>query len=103
MSAILSDDPRAIEKLTAKLKALEDYQQHMKDINAGYKEFGKEWVRERIPAETYNFYIRETLYNANAGKFFPGWALNNNAANIRATRKRLELLKKKKEREASNE
>lgn len=96
MKAIFSDDPQAIEKLQAKIAQLEREQKSMKEINAGYKKFGVEWVKDKVSPETYRFYLGGTQYSWNKNKFFPAWALSNNNAVIRTAKKRLALLLKEK-------
>jgi hypothetical protein len=100
MKPIFSDDPQAIEKLQRKLEQLEREQAYMKMINAGYKKHGEEWVKQQVTPETYRFYINETKYSWNKGKFYPAWALSNNGAVIRSTRKRIEELTRQQEQVA---
>lgn len=73
--AISADDPMAIEKLTAKLDDLQRLQEKMKDTNKACRHAGE-------PAH------------------YPGWALQNNNANIRRIKDRIEELKNKAEQEA---
>lgn len=73
--AISADDPMAIEKLTAKLDDLQRLQEKMKDVNKACRKAGE-------PAH------------------YPGWALQNNNANIRRIKDRIEELKNKAEQEA---
>lgn len=103
MKPIFSDDPQAIEKLSNKIEILERDQAFMKEINKGYKKHGKEWVKTKVSLDTYHFYIRETEYSWNKGKFFPTWALTNNGSTIRTAKKRLEQLEKVKQQEGQQQ
>lgn len=92
MKPIFSDDPKALDKLQAKLEQLQRYHEEMKRINAGYKQHGKEWLMQQVTPETYRFYGRQIEEGRSRGKFYPAWALSNNSATIRATKKRIEAL-----------
>lgn len=100
MKPIFSGDPQAIEKLKAKLAQLERQQEFMKEINVGYKKHGAEWVKDKVSPETYRFYLGGTQYSWNKNKFYPAWALSNNGATLRATKKRIEELTKKQDQTA---
>lgn len=89
MKPIFSNDPHALEKLKLKLEKLEALQKYMKDINAGYRKYGLEWVKNTVSLEQYKYYLGETKYSWNKGKFYPRWALSNNSAVIRNTKKRI--------------
>jgi hypothetical protein len=94
MKPIYSDDPKAVEKLKEKIAQLEAYQTHMKEINKGYRKHGIEWVKDKVSAEIFSFYWRGTQYIWNKNKFYPTWALTNNSATIRQSKKRLSQLDK---------
>ena len=99
MGGITSDDPRAIEKLYAKLEAREKEQEKMKRVNAYYRKHNtlvgcpdlSEESAEKLTASM------KTFDHAP----YPGWALSNNNANIRRLRERITELEKEKERAAS--
>lgn len=96
---ITSDDPRALEKLYAKLKEREDLQEKMKAVNAYYRKHGTLDGCPMLTPENI-----EKL-KASMSKFdhapYPGWALSNNNANIRRLRERIAELEKEAERAAS--
>ena len=92
MKPIFSNDPEAIQKLAQKIAQLEGEQEFMKMINAGYKKHGIEWVQGKVSPETYRFYQSGLHYSLNKNRFYPAWALSNNSAVIRSTKKRLAQL-----------
>ena len=98
MGGITSDDPRALEKLYAKLKEREDLQEKMKAVNAYYRKNG---ALDGCPLLTPETIAKLT---ATMTKFdhapYPGWALSNNNANIRRLRERITELEKEAERAA---
>lgn len=73
--AISADDPLAVEKLTAKLDKLMALQEQMRNANKDCRKAGE-------------------------AAHYPGWALQNNNANIRRIKDRIEELKNKAEQEA---
>lgn len=96
---ISSDDPQAVEKLEAKLAALEKHQEMMKAANAA--------IRMKDPAKgdaklAELGYTPEDIAKLREPDFcgrigYPAYALQNNNANIRRIRGRIEELKKRSE------
>ena len=96
---ISSDDPQAVEKLEAKLAALEKNQEMMKAANAA--------IRMKDPAKgdaklAELGYTPEDIAKLRAPDFcgrigYPAYALQNNNANIRRIRGRIAELKKRTE------
>lgn len=94
---ISSDDPQAIEKLQAKLDKLTHHQELMKAANAAIRMKDKEKGDKRL-AEL--GYTQEEITELRAPDFagrigYPAYALQNNNANIRRIRQRVEELKKR--------
>ena len=96
---ISSDDPQAVEKLEAKLAALEKHQETMKAANTA--------IRMKDPAKgdaklAELGYTPEDIAKLREPDFcgrigYPAYALQNNNANIRRIRGRIEELKKRSE------
>lgn len=96
---ISSDDPQAVEKLEAKLAALEKHQEMMKTANAA--------IRMKDPAKgdaklAELGYTPEDIAKLREPDFcgrigYPAYALQNNNANIRRIRGRIAELKKRTE------
>lgn len=96
---ISSDDPQAVEKLEAKLAALEKHQEMMKAANAA--------IRMKDPAKgdaklAELGYTPEDIAKLREPDFcgrigYPAYLLQNNNANIRRIRGRIEELKKRTE------
>ena len=96
---ISSDDPQAVEKLEAKLAALEKHQEMMKAANAA--------IRMKDPAKgdaklAELGYTPEDIAKLREPDFcgrigYPAYLLQNNNANIRRIRGRIEELKKRSE------
>ena len=96
---ISSDDPQAVEKLEAKLAALEKHQELMKAANVA--------IRMKDPTEgdaklAELGYTPEDIAKLRAPDFcgrigYPAYLLQNNNANIRRIRGRIEELKKRTE------
>lgn len=96
---ISSDDPQAVEKLEAKLAALEKHQEMMKAANAA--------IRMKDPAKgdaklVELGYTPEDIAKLREPDFcgrigYPAYALQNNNANIRRIRGRIAELKKRTE------
>ena len=96
---ISSDDPQAVEKLEAKLAALEKHQEMMKAANAA--------IRMKDPAKgdaklAELGYTPEDIAKLREPDFcgrigYPAYALQNNHANIRRIRGRIAELKKRTE------
>ena len=96
--AISSDDPQAIEKLTAKLEECQKQQEYMKSVNAYYRKFGtmrsfpelSEEQADKLDAKVRNGYSWDK-------RPFSSYALSNNNAEIRRLKQRLESLKQSRE------
>lgn len=98
---IMSDDPNAVDKLTAKLIALQAEQEKMKAVNAYYR---KNKTLDDCPVLTEDEIRTAKADMANGwrceDKPFPTWALSNNNANIRRIKERIENLQKEAQRAA---
>ena len=98
-AGISSDDPQAIEKLKAKLEALERDQEMMKAANAAIR------LKDRAkgdakPAELglspeHIAELREPDFAGRVG--YPSYLLSNNNANIRRIRERIQQLEKQRQ------
>jgi len=95
-TAISSDDPEAIPKLEAQLLALEENQAYMKRANAHYRKHGTMKGFDGI-ADDKAITIDEKIRNGYSWTKQPygSYTLQNNNANIRRIRNRIEGLKKK--------
>lgn len=99
---IRADDEDAIIKLEEKLSELEAMQERMKEVNAYYK---KHKTLEGCPELSEE--ARRKLETGMSSGWradsapYPTFAITNNGANIRTTRKRLEKLREEKSRETS--
>ena len=92
-TAISSDDPEAVRKLTEKLEKLQTVQTYMKNLNAYYRKFGTCRGANGLSDEQADKYDQEVKNGApweNAP--FPSYALSNNSAEIRRIEKRLKSL-----------
>ena len=90
---ISSDDPNAREKLAAKLRELEDAQEHMKAVNAWYRKHKSLAGCPALSAEAaakLNAAMKNDWQQNPVP--FESWALTNNAANIRRVKARIESL-----------
>ena len=94
---IRSDDEGAIERLEDRLTMLEEEQARMKAVNAYYRKHKSLSGCSDISVDD-GIRMEERLQGGRQGAPYPTWALANNNANIRATRERLEGLKKAKSR-----
>ena len=94
---ISSDDPQALAKLEAKLEKLEKHQELMKAANAAIRMKDKEKGDKRLAELGYTpEEIAELRAPDFAGRIgYPAYALQNNNANIRRIRERVEELKKR--------
>lgn len=96
---IMSDDPNAVDKLTAKLIALQAEQEKMKAVNAYYR---KNKTLDGCPVLTEDEIRAAKADMANGwrcdDKPFPTWALSNNNANIRRIKERIESMQKEAQR-----
>ncbi len=96
--AISSDDPQAIEKLTAKLEACQKRQEYMKTVNSFYRKNGtvhgcpgvSEEAAEKLDEAVRTGYSWETAP-------FPSYELSGNNAEIRRLKQRIEQLTRDKE------
>lgn len=95
---IRSDDERAVELLEEKIAELKEAQENMKEVNKYFRKNhtldGCEILTEKQTAE-----LREYMqkYSFDAAPY-PGWMLQNNLANIKRCRQRVDELKKTKEK-----
>jgi hypothetical protein len=80
--AIYSDDPDAVEKLTAKIAALEAQREQVKAANAAYRK------EHRAELKTM------TAYERDQAQPYSGYVLTNLSGNISRQRKRLEQLQR---------
>ena len=92
-TAISSDDPEALTKLTQKLESLQLSQTRMKQINAYYRKHGtcrgfhglSEADADRLDEQVKNGYSWETAP-------YPAYALSNNSQEIRRLKDRIKAL-----------
>lgn len=96
---ISSDDPQAVEKLEAKLAALEKHQEMMKAANAAIRMKDPAKGDAKLAELGYTpediAKLREPDFCGHIG--YPAYALQNNNANIRRIRGRIAELKKRTE------
>lgn len=97
-TAISSDDPEAIEKLTAKLEKLKELQAYMKSVNAYYRKNGTCRGMEGISDEQ-AVEFDEAVKNGYSWEKspFPAYALSNNNQEIHRVQDRLRRLKEARE------
>lgn len=97
MGGISGDDPKAIEKLEAKLARREQAQERMKAANAALRmkdtAKGDARLKELGYTEEAIKQLREPDFAGRVG--YPAYALSNNNANIRRIRERIADLKKR--------
>lgn len=91
-TAISSDDPEAIAKLTAKLQELRASQEYMKAVNDYYKANGTCQGFPGLSDETAAKLEDGMKYHPWDKKPFASASLSNNNRNIRATEKRIQQL-----------
>ncbi|UOE52257.1 DUF3560 domain-containing protein [Mucilaginibacter sp. P25] len=91
--AIFSDDPKALEKLNAKLNELKKAQEFMKSSNKCLRKGDKECF---LKLEAASEYLWDELNKTSPGygKGFAHFSLSNNNANIRRIQQRIDQLKK---------
>lgn len=98
---IKSDDENAIEALEEKIEALKESQENMKAINKYYRKNhtleGCDLLTER-QLQKLQGSIDQYSYDRAP---YPGWALQNNLANIKRCQQRVDELKKTKEKGTS--
>lgn len=96
---ISSDDPQAVEKLEAKLATLEKHQEMMKAANAAIRM--KDPVKRDAKLADLGYtpeQITQLMEPDFCGRIgYPAYALQNNNANIRRIRGRIQELKKRSE------
>ena len=99
--AISADDPMAIEKLTAKLDKLQRCQERMKAANAAIRMKDTNKGNAKLSAMGYSAddieKIRKPDYAGRVG--YPAYMLQNNNAEIRRIKSRIEDLQRKAEQE----
>ena len=89
---ISADDPNAIEKLEAKLAALQKSQETMKAVNAYYRKHKTlDGCPDLKPEQMER--LKENLSQSIYDKPFPSYSLSNNNAEIRRLKQRIESLK----------
>lgn len=98
---IKSDDENAVEALEEKIEGMKEAQENMKEVN---KFFRKHKTLEGCPLLTEK-QIAELQNSMNQYSYdrapYPGWALQNNLANIKRCQQRVDELKKTKEKGTS--
>lgn len=94
-TAIFSDDPNALDKLTAEIAKLEDLQATMKAVNAAHAKFLKDpaSLDKSDLSETYKQTIRDykPAYSWEPHPI-PPYRLTNNNANIRRLKERIKTI-----------
>lgn len=96
--AISSDDPQAIEKLTAKLEECQKQQEYMKSANAYYRKFGTMRDFPELSPEQADKIDAKIKDGRSWEKIpFPSYHLSNNNAEIRRLKQRLESLEQSRE------
>ena len=100
-TSISSDDPMAIEKLTAKLDKLQRCQERMKEVNKAIRIKDTAKGNAALAAIGYSAddieKIRKPDYAGRVG--YPAYMLQNNNAEIRRVKSRIEELQRKSEQE----
>jgi hypothetical protein len=96
-TAIMSDDPSAVSKLTAKVEELEAEQREMKRINAALRkgaDFDTLEMSETHRAELLSVERHQAYYQPRQ-KGFPPYALSNLSAKIRTAKERAQRVESK--------
>jgi hypothetical protein len=96
--AIFSDDPQALQKLTEKLKSLQEAQEFMKSANKHIKKNDRESFL-KMPHATQKLWEDLITPNLMGHIGFAHYSLGNNGANIRLVQQRIERLKKQSARQ----
>ena len=92
MGGISADDPNAVQKLEAKLAALQKSQETMKAVNAYYRKYKTlDGCPDLKPEQMER--LKENLSQSIYEKPFPSYSLSNNNAEIRRLKQRIESLK----------
>lgn len=99
MGGISSGEENALEKLTAKLNKLTEWQETMKRINAYWRKHKTFDGCPDVSAEKAAKWTEEMTRWGLTEKVFPSWELSNNNAEIRRIKARIETLKKELDRE----
>ncbi len=96
MTAILSDDPQAIEKLQEKLAKMETDRDFMKSVNKDFKQAKGDASKMKIIPEQQRQQLIDKIEKAYSWEKqpYPSWKLTNLGANIRTVKKRIEQLVK---------
>jgi DNA-binding Lrp family transcriptional regulator len=97
IAADWTGDKDAVEKLTEKLKQLEESQETMKQVNAYYRKNGSLDGCTLISQKTINSIKDLMIRIPYHTQPFASYELTNNNASIKATKERLEALQKLKE------
>jgi hypothetical protein len=94
MSAILSDDPKAVEKLQEKLVKMEENREFMKAINKDFKQAKGDVGKMKVIPEHQRQKMIDMVEKAYSWEKqpYPSWKLTNLGANIRTVKKRIEKL-----------
>jgi len=97
-NAISSSDPQAIEKLTAKLEACQEKQQHMKSVNAYFRKHGTcKGYPDMLESRAAQLDVRvQTAYSWDKQPY-PSWELQNNNGEIGRLKKRIDELTRNQE------
>ncbi|MDE6260995.1 MAG: DUF3560 domain-containing protein [Oscillospiraceae bacterium] len=96
-TAISSDDPDALAKLTEKLESLQIMQTRMKQINAYYRKHGTCRGFHGLSDEDADKLISDVQYHPWDRSPYPAYALSNNNAAIRQVKGRIQKLTEAKE------
>ena len=96
-TAISSDDPEALAKLTEKLEALQVKQTRMKQINAYYRKHGTCRGFHGLSDEAADKLLSDVQYHPWDRSPFPAYELSNNSAAIRQVKGRIEQLTRARE------
>lgn len=96
-TAISSDDPEAVEKLTEKLEQRRTLQTYMKNVNAYYRKYGTCHGCDGITDEQADKYDADVKSGLSWGMPFPSYALSNNNQEIHRLENRLRRLKEARE------
>lgn len=95
---ISSDDPQALEKLTAKLEQCQQDQERMKSINAYYRKNGTMCGYPGMTAEQTDKIDYSVATSHSWDKRpYPSYLLTNNNAEIRRLKQRIEQISRNKE------
>lgn len=93
-TAISSDDPKAIDKLTERLADLEDSHDLMKRVNAHYRKHGTCRGCEGLSDELADKVEEGIQYHSWDKTPFPAYALTNSSAEQRRVRERIQTLER---------